>query len=84
MQSASRVILRWGPCDGDMIDIDIADATELRLPVVCGVCLDELPVNLGKDIYTEAIYMPDSNGVWWYAGRMRYRDGGGEAYWSSQ
>jgi len=48
--------------------------------VVMGVCCEELPSNIGRDVYTEAIYIPDKAGVWWYSGRMRYRDGGGEAY----
>jgi len=73
--------LRWGPCDGDRLTIEDG-VLEVRVPVVCGVCLDELPANLGRDVYTEAIYLPDAAGVWWYAGRMRYSDAGGSAYWS--
>ena len=73
--------LRWGPCDGDTLTIE-EGVTEVRVPVVCGVCLDELPANVGRDVYTEAIYLPDAAGVWWYAGRMRYSDAGGSAYWS--
>ena len=77
--SMVEVRLRWGPCDGDTIQVSDTD-TEARIPVCCGVCLDELPANIGKDVYTEAIYIPDERGDWYYSGRLRYRDDGGHAY----
>ena len=64
--------LRWGPCDGDTVEVD-ADAAELRVPVACGVCLDELPASLSKEIYSEALYLLDpETGAWFYSGRLRY------------
>lgn len=72
-------LLKWGPCDGDLITVE-DDCREIRIPVVCGVCLDELPTNLGKDVYTEALYLRDMDGKWVYSGRMRYREDG-TAYW---
>lgn len=74
-----EVRLRWGPCDGDTVNVEQTDL-EIRVPVCCGVCLDELPANIGRDVYTEAIYIPDKEGTWWYSGRLRYRDDGGAAY----
>jgi hypothetical protein len=79
--SEAEVRLRWGPCDGDTVGLDTSSDREIRIPCVLGVCLDELPANLGKDLYTEAIYLPDSKGDWYYAGRMRYAKDG-TAYWS--
>lgn len=79
MPGMEEVQLRWGPCDGDRVQVDGTDL-EIRVPVVMGVCCEELPSNIGRDVYTEAIYIPDKAGVWWYSGRMRYRDDGGEAY----
>ena len=44
-----ETVLRWGPCDGDTVNVE--DQTrEIRVPVVCGTCLDELPTNLSKDV----------------------------------
>ena len=76
-----EVTLRWGPCDGDTVTFDASDTREIRIPCVLGICLDELPANLGKDVYTEALYLPDASGNWFYAGRMRYADDG-TAFWS--
>jgi hypothetical protein len=78
----AEVRLRWGPCDGDTIGLDPSSDMEIRVPCVSGVCLDELPANLGKDLYTEAIYLPDAKGDWYYAGRMRYAKDG-STYWSA-
>lgn len=77
-----EVRLRWGPCDGDTVGVDTAADMEIRIPCVMGVCLDELPANLGKDLYSEAIYLPDERGDWYYAGRMRYAKDG-TAYWAA-
>lgn len=74
-----EVRLRWGPCDGDTVTVETTDS-EIRVPVCLGVCLDELPANIGKDVYTEAIYIQDKNGHFYYSGRMRYHDDGGSAY----
>lgn len=71
--------LRWGPCDGDVVELDDLER-EIRVPVICGTCLDELPANLGREVYTEALYMRDSEGRWVYSGRFRYRQDG-TAYW---
>jgi hypothetical protein len=71
--------LTWGPCDGDVVTVEPTER-EIRIPVVCGICLDDLPSNLDKSIYTEALYLRDSEGRWLYSGRMRYRSDG-TAFW---
>jgi len=71
--------LHWGPCDGDQVTVEDTDR-EIRVPVVCGICLDELPFALDKALYSEAVYMRDSEGRWIYSGRMRYA-ADGSAYW---
>jgi len=68
----SEVTLRWGPCDGDVVTLEDADTLEIRVPCVCGTCLDEIPEGLQKEAYTEAVYLPDAVGNWFYAGRIRY------------
>ena len=72
-------VLKWGPCDGDVVTVEDGDL-EIRIPVVCGVCLDDLPAALDKSIYTEAMYLRDEDGRWVYSGRMRYRSDG-TAFW---
>jgi len=71
--------LHWGPCDGDVVIVEDLDR-EIRIPVICGICLDDLPTNLDKVLYTEAMYIRDSEGRWIYSGRIRYREDG-TAYW---
>jgi hypothetical protein len=48
--------LHWGPCDGDVVIVEDLDR-EIRIPVICGICLDDLPTNLDKALYTEAMYI---------------------------
>ena len=72
-------VLKWGPCDGDVVTVEEGDR-EIRIPVICGVCLDDLPAALDRSIYTEAMYLRDRDGRWVYSGRMRYRVDG-TAYW---
>jgi hypothetical protein len=71
--------LTCGPCDGDIVTVEPTER-EIRIPVVFGICLDDLPSNLDKSIYTEALYLRDSEGRWLYSGRMRYRSDG-TAFW---
>jgi len=71
--------LTWGPCYGDIVTVEPTER-EIRIPVVCGICLDDLPSNLDTRIYTEALYLRDSEGRWLYSGRMRYRSDG-TAFW---
>jgi hypothetical protein len=74
-----EAVLKWGPCDGDVVTVEDTDV-EIRVPIVCGICLDELPTALSKDIYTEGIYLHDpQTGQWTYSGRLRY-DQSGNAY----
>jgi hypothetical protein len=74
--SMQETVLRWGPCDGDTVTVE-EDTREIRVPVVCGTCLDELPTNLSKDVYSEALYLPDpASGTWIYSGRFRYGSDG--------
>jgi hypothetical protein len=77
-----EVTLRWGPCDGDVITLEDSEVLEIRVPCVCGTCLDEIPEGVKKDAYTEAVYLPDSLGNWFYAGRIRYGDDA-KPFWSA-
>jgi len=78
MHDVTEHILRWGPCDGDMVHVE-GEPNEMRLPVVQGCCVEDLPHIISKGQYSEAIYL-FRDGAWWYSGRIRYgRDG--IAYW---
>jgi len=47
MPGMEEVLLRWGPCDGDRVQVDGTDL-EIRVPVVMGVCCEELPSRISK------------------------------------